>query len=66
MSLEYLANNNKHKRDSSISFQDKGHIYTIKHSGCLDGDTGFTSVTTFIYFTFKHWKFIFVSEIFPS
>ena len=49
MSLEYLANNNKHKRDSSISFQDKGHIYTIKHSGCLDGDTGFTSVTTFIH-----------------
>lgn len=49
MNIDYLATNNNHSRDSRISFQDEGHIYTIKHPQCLNGDTGFTSVTTFIH-----------------
>ena len=49
MSIDYLANINNHPRDVCISFQDEGHIYTIKHTGCLAGDTGFTSVTTYIH-----------------
>jgi len=47
--LNYLANINKHERDSNITFKDDGHIYTIKHPRCLKGDTGFTSVTTWIH-----------------
>ena len=49
MSIEYLSELNSCERDKMISFQDEGHIYTIKHPGCPEGDTGFTSVTTFIH-----------------
>ena len=49
MTIDFLAKCNKHPRDSNIDFKDKGHIYTIKHAGCLEGDRGFTSVTTFVH-----------------
>jgi hypothetical protein len=49
MGIDFLANCNKHIRDSNIDFQDKGHIYTVKHRGCPEGDGGFTSVTTFVH-----------------
>lgn len=49
MSIDYLATINRNLRDNNISFQDEGHIYTIKHPGCLEGDTCFTSVTRFIH-----------------
>ena len=49
MDMNYLANINKHERDSCITFKDDGHIYTIKHAGSLEGETGFTSVTTLIH-----------------
>jgi len=49
MSINYLANANKHARDSCISLKEIGHIYTVTYDGCLEGDTGFTSVTTFIH-----------------
>ena len=45
--MDVLARRNPHERDSHISFQDEGHIYTI------DGDTDFMSVTTWIH---KHFK----------
>ena len=35
MGLDFLAKCNKHHRDSNIDFQDEGHIYTIRHSGCV-------------------------------
>ncbi len=53
MSLDYLANKNLHTRDSNITFKDDGHIYTVKHPGRPEGDTGFTSVTTFIHTLFE-------------
>ena len=40
MSLDYLEKKNAHERDSHITFDEGPHIYTI------DGDSGFTSVTT--------------------
>ena len=49
MSIDHLKNKNPFKRDANISFQDKGHIYTIKHDGKSGNDTGFTSVTTFVH-----------------
>lgn len=49
MSIDYLSQFNKHDRDSNITFQDEGHIYTIKHPGCPEGDRNFTSVTTFVH-----------------
>jgi ATP-dependent exoDNAse (exonuclease V) beta subunit len=49
MSLDFLATHNKHQRDSNIDFQDEGHIYTIRHPDCPEGDRGFTSVTTFVH-----------------
>ena len=49
MSITYLANLNKHERDNNISFKDRGHVYTIKHEGCPQGDTAFTSVTTLVH-----------------
>lgn len=52
MSLDYLAKKNYHERDTNISFRDEGHLYTIKHQKCLEGDTGFTSVTTWIHSLF--------------
>ena len=42
-----LAERNPHERDSHISFQDEGHIYTI------DGETDFMSVTTWNHRHFK-------------
>ena len=54
MSLDYLQKKNAHVRDANISFQDEGHIYTIKHGGKSDdGDTGFTSVTTWLHSLFE-------------
>lgn len=53
MSLDYLAILNKHIRDDNISFQDKGHIYTVKHADNPEGDTRFTSVTKLINTLFK-------------
>ena len=53
MSLDYLANLNKHIRDENITFQDYGHIYTLKHPGNLNGDTGFMSVTKLIHTLFN-------------
>jgi CRISPR/Cas system-associated exonuclease Cas4 (RecB family) len=49
MGIDFLATCNKHERDSNIDFQDEGHIYTIRHPGCLEGDRKFTSVTTFVH-----------------
>ena len=49
MGLDFLAICNKHERDSNIDFKDEGHIYTIRHPGCPEGDHGFTSVTTFVH-----------------
>ena len=40
MSLDYLEKKNAHERDAHITFEEGPHIYTI------DGDSGFTSVTT--------------------
>ena len=37
-----LATINEHERDKDISFQENGHIYTIK------GETGYTSCTTWV------------------
>ena len=48
MSLDYLANKNPHERDSHITFDEGPHIYTI------DGDSNFTSVTTFNHKQFEH------------
>lgn len=44
----YLSNLNAHERDSHITFDEGPHIYTI------DGDSGFTSVTTWIHSHFSH------------
>jgi ATP-dependent exoDNAse (exonuclease V) beta subunit len=44
----YLATLNAHERDPDISFQEEGHIYTVK------GEQGYTSVTTFIHKLFPH------------
>jgi len=41
-----LAIKNKHPMDSRIQFEESTHIYTI------DGDTSFTSVTTFVHHQF--------------
>lgn len=49
MGIDFLATCNKHPRDANIEFQDEGHIYTVKHSECPEGDKGFTSVTTFVH-----------------
>ena len=48
MNLDYLANKNPHERDSHITFDEGPHIYTI------DGDSDFTSVTTFNHKQFEH------------
>ena len=42
-----LAEKNKHPRDERIKFFDEGHIYNV------DGETDYTSVTTFIHHYFK-------------
>ena len=46
--LTYLANLNKHPRDDRILFDEPTHVYTI------DGDSGFTSVTTWNHSHFEH------------
>ena len=46
--LTYLANKNKHPRDDRILFDEPTHVYTI------DGDTGFTSVTTWNHSHFEN------------
>jgi ATP-dependent exoDNAse (exonuclease V) beta subunit len=53
MNSTSLALKNSHKRDSNITFKDTGHIYTIKHPAKPEGDSGFTSVTTFIHTLFE-------------
>jgi len=42
----FLANKNHHPYDDRISFEEESHIYTI------DGDSSFTSVTTFLHHHF--------------
>lgn len=42
-----LADINPHERDMHISFQEKGHVYTI------DGDRSFVSTTTLVHRHFK-------------
>lgn len=44
----YLAEKNPHERDSHISFDEGPHIYTI------DGDSSFTSVTSWNHSHFPH------------
>tara|TARA_Y100000748_G_scaffold93421_1_gene77993 strand:+ start:40794 stop:41570 length:777 start_codon:yes stop_codon:yes gene_type:complete len=45
--ITVLARRNSHERDSHITFQEDGHIYTI------DGETDFMSVTTWNHSHFK-------------
>lgn len=44
----YLANKNKHERDSRILFDEPTHVYTI------DGDSDYMSATTFVHSHFDH------------
>ena len=48
MSKNYLSDLNKHPRDENIKFKAAGHIYNVKLPNSLEGDTSFTSVTTFV------------------
>lgn len=43
----YLENKNKHIRDERILFDEPTHTYTI------DGDSNYTSVTTFVHHHFE-------------
>lgn len=45
---DYLQKINRHQRDEHITFDEGPHIYTI------DGDSGFTSVTTWVHSHFPH------------
>ena len=47
MAQGYLAKKNSHPRDESITFDEGPHIYTI------NGNSDFTSVTTFCHALFK-------------
>jgi hypothetical protein len=47
MNLEYLSKINHHPRDDNITFDEGPHIYTV------DGDSSFTSVTTWNHSHFK-------------
>ena len=47
MDLEYLSKKYHHERDNHITFDEGPHIYTI------DGDSSFTSVTTWNHSHFK-------------
>ena len=49
-SIHYLANKNSHIRDKRITFDEGPHIYTI------DGDSGFTSVTTWNHSHFEQFN----------
>ena len=46
--VDYLEKLNSHERDSHITFDEGPHIYTI------DGDSSFTSVTTWAHSNFGH------------
>ena len=46
----YLAFKNSHPRDAHISFEEGPHVYTI------DGDSDFTSVTTWNHSHFPHFN----------
>jgi ATP-dependent exoDNAse (exonuclease V) beta subunit len=48
MDIEYLSRKNPHERDNHITFDEGPHIYTI------DGDSSFTSVTTWNHSHFHH------------
>ena len=45
--LTFLSKKNKHERDDRILFDEPTHVYTI------DGDSGFTSVTTWNHLHFE-------------
>ena len=47
---DFLENENKHERDTHITFDEGPHIYTI------DGDSSFTSVTTWNHSHFPHFN----------
>ena len=47
MSLDYLAKKNPHERDARILFDEPTHVYTI------DGDSNYTSVTTWNHSHFE-------------
>ena len=44
----YLAEKNPHERDNHIEFDEPTHVYTV------DGDSNYTSVTTFNHSHFAH------------
>ena len=46
--MHHLQHLHPHPRDSSITFEEEPHIYTI------DGDDTFTSVTTWVHNNFQH------------
>lgn len=46
--VDFLEKKNPHERDSHITFDEEPHIYTI------DGDSSFTSVTTWAHSNFGH------------
>ncbi len=48
--MPILSDANPHDRDLEISFREDGHIYTVQ------GDTGFTSVTTWNHSHFKEFN----------
>jgi len=48
MNLQFLAKRNPHLRDAHITFDEGPHIYTI------DGDSSFTSSTTWVHKHFGH------------
>ena len=48
MSVEFLSKLNQHPRDLEITFDEGPHIYTI------NGDSSYTSVTTFNHSHFEH------------
>tara|TARA_R110002020_G_scaffold68236_11_gene178631 strand:- start:966 stop:1733 length:768 start_codon:yes stop_codon:yes gene_type:complete len=50
MDIEYLSKKFPHERDSHITFDEGPHIYTI------DGDSNFTSVTTWNHSHFQHFN----------
>jgi len=50
MSIEFLAKKNFHERDGHIKFDEGPHIYHI------DGDSSFTSVTTWNHSHFEHFN----------
>lgn len=45
---DYLSKKNEHERDKNITFDEGPHIYTV------NGDSDYTSVTTFVHQPFSH------------